>query len=66
MSKIVAIPLLGSAFLAYAGWSRDAFSSTGAYRTYEGRNLPRMRNPTVPLERGPCRNLHRLARPCAQ
>ena len=29
----------GSAFLAYAGWSRDAFSSTGAYRTYEGRSF---------------------------
>jgi hypothetical protein len=29
----------GSAFLAYADWRRDAFSSTGDYRTYEGRSF---------------------------
>lgn len=29
----------GSAFLAYADWSRDAFAVTGEYRTYEGRSF---------------------------
>jgi hypothetical protein len=29
----------GSAFLAYADWSRNTFSVTGEYTTYEGRSF---------------------------
>ncbi|HEY9010864.1 MAG TPA: GFA family protein, partial [Devosia sp.] len=29
----------GSAFLAYADWPPEAFSSTGEYATYEGRSF---------------------------
>ena len=29
----------GSAFLAYADWPAEAFSSTGEYATYEGRSF---------------------------
>jgi hypothetical protein len=29
----------GSAFLAYADWPPEAFSSTGEYRTYSGRSF---------------------------